>query len=1040
MIRICARLSALLALLVAWGFAAGDRLPVPSLPQARAAAPASVDPGSYDLASLSVFNRVVLLVKDNYFDPKRVEPASMLVDALDYVEKTVPEVLVDGDAAAGKVKVTVGAESKVFEIGDVDSIFKMSMRLHQVMGFVQGRLGATKDEKELREIEYALVNGMLSSLDPHSILLKPEYFKEMKLSTKGEFGGLGFVISMREGDLTVMKVLKGTKENPTPALRAGIKPKDRILRIGAESTVNMDLNSAVERLRGRPGSKIAITVQREGWPEPRQLTLARAKIEIESVESRLLSNDVGYVRIKNFQGNTSRDLTSQLRALRAQAGGKLAGVVLDLRGNPGGLLEQAIQVSDVFVESGTIVTTVGMSDKLREVKKARAEDTESQLPVAVLVNSGSASASEIVSGALKNLDRAVVIGRTTFGKGSVQVLYDFPDDSALKLTIAQYLTPGDVSIQETGITPDVELIPARVTKDDVSAFAPPRTMREADLDHHLTNPGLPHDPGSPDGAVEERPSAKPTEQALYTLRYLRPEKPGEEEEDAEAEPEFEDDELTDEFLSEYQITFARDLLLAAPYAKRSQMLKAMDGFVHQQEQAQEGKIGQAIQALGIDWSAGPSAGAKLVATVRPGPTAKVKAGDELLLDVQVKNEGTAPFHRLRAWTESEGNPLVDRREFLFGAVPPGATRTWTVPVELPRDLASRRDPVTVKFADGSGEVLHEARAEVDIVELPKPQFAFSYQVIDQGGDGDGLPDPGEKLIIAVDVKNAGPGASSDVTFGSLKNEADEKVFLSKGRYKYGAIEPGQTVHGTFELELKPGYAEATMPLRFTVFDEKLEELLVEKLEIPVDRSGLASLPLKGSLKAAFDLPIRGAPLEGAPAVAVAKKGSILPVDGKVGPFARVEWAKGRFGFVTLPEGEKLLPPGKPSLAGVQAEMWRTPPHIAIDVDTSAGGAVVESDRFTLSGTVTDPDLRDVYVFVNDQKVYFSPGGTEPLRFTADFPLKEGSNHVVVVAREGEELAARRAFTVLRRVPATVAGTTKTTAPTQAPTNRAPGAP
>ncbi len=1034
MIRISARVSALLALLVAWGFAAGDRLPVPSLPEAKAAATASGEAGSYDLASLSVFNRVVLLVKDNYFDPKRVAPDRMLVDALDYVEKTVPEVLVDGDVEAGKVKVTVGAQSKVFAIGDVDSIFKMSMRLHQVMGFVQAHLGPKKDEKELREIEYALVNGMLSSLDPHSVLLKPEYFQEMKLSTKGEFGGLGFVISMREGDLTVMKVLKGTKENPTPALKAGIKPKDRILRIENESTVNMDLNSAVERLRGKPDSKIAITVQRDGWPEPRVMPLARAKIEIESVESKLLANNVGYVRIKNFQGNTARDLTAQLKALRARAGGKLAGVVLDLRGNPGGLLEQAIQVSDVFLDEGTIVTTVGMSDKLREVKKARADGTERDLPVAVLVNSGSASASEIVSGALKNLDRAVVIGRTTFGKGSVQVLYDFPDESALKLTIAQYLTPGDVSIQETGIVPDVELIPARVTKDLVSAFAPPKSMREADLDHHLANPGL---PGAPEGEVQERPAARPTEQALYALRYLRPEKAGEEEADPEAAPEFEDDELTEEFLSEYQITFARDLLLAAPYAKRSQMLKAMETFVPAQEKAQEAQIGQAIQALGIDWAGGTSAGAKLAATVRPPD--KVQAGEKLQLAVEVKNEGAAPFHRLRAWTESEGNPFLDRREFLFGTVPPGATKTWTVPVELPRDLASRRDPVVVKFADASGQVIHEATAEVDIVEQPKPQFAFSYQVLDRTGDGDGLPDPGEKLIVAIDVKNTGAGASSEVTFGSLKNEADEKVFLSKGRYKYGAIEPGQTVHGTFELELRPGYAEATMPLRFTVFDEKLEEILVERLEIPVDWNGLAAQPAQGSLKAALDLPIRAAPIDGAPAVARAKAGTVLPVDGRVGGFARVQWAKDRFGFVALPEGEKLLPPGKPVLAGIESEMWKVPPRIALDLDTGAGGTAVESDRFTLSGTVTDPELRDVYVFVNDQKVYFSPGGQEPLRFTADFPLKEGSNHVVVVAREGEELAARRAFTVLRRKPAAVAAGAKPAAPPAPATNEAPGA-
>jgi carboxyl-terminal processing protease len=347
--------------------------------------------------------------------------------------------------------------------------------------------------------------------------------------------------------------------------------------------------------------------------------------------------------------------------------------------------------------------------------------------------------------------------------------------------------------------------------------------------------------------------------------------------------------------------------------------------------------------------------------------------------------------------------------------------------------------VTIKFADASGQVLQEASTEVDVVELPKPQFAFTYQVIDSAGDGDGMPDPGEKLAVSVDVKNTGTGPSSEVTFGSLKNEADEKVFLSKGRFKYGAIAPGQTAHGTFELELKPGYAEATMPLEFTVFDEKLEEIVQERLEIPVDRGGLAATPMKGSLRAALDLPVRSAPRDDAPPVAVAKKGSLLAVDAKVGGFAKVEWAKGRFGFVAWKDGEKLLPPGKAALAGVEEQMWRTPPQIALDVDTAAGGAAVDTDRFTLSGTVTDPDLRDVYVFVNDQKVYFSPGKkAEPLKFSADFPLKEGSNHVVVVAREGEELAARRAFTVLRRKPAaTVAEGAKPPAPAAAPVT--PGA-
>src|SRR4051812_31168514 len=201
MTRFAARAAALLALVVAWGFAAGDRLSVPLFSEARAGDVSSFfgNSDTHDLASLKIFNRVVLLVKENYFDPKRIDPRQMLVDSLDYVEKSVPEVMVDGDVAAGKVKVTVGGHSQDYPLTDIDSIFKMSLRLGQVMGFVQKNLEPGKTPDQLAEIEYALVNGTLSSLDPHSTLLKPEYFKEMKLSTKGEFGGLGFVISMKEG-------------------------------------------------------------------------------------------------------------------------------------------------------------------------------------------------------------------------------------------------------------------------------------------------------------------------------------------------------------------------------------------------------------------------------------------------------------------------------------------------------------------------------------------------------------------------------------------------------------------------------------------------------------------------------------------------------------------------------------------------------------------------------------------------------------------------------------------------------------------------
>ncbi len=1027
MIRFAARAAALLALVAAWGFSAGDRLAAPFLSEARASSPfvPAAPDDRPDLASLKVFNRVVLQVKENYFDPSRIDPRQMLVDSLDYVEKQVPEVMVDGDAASGQVKVTVGAKTQTFSIADVDSIFKMSLRLGQIMGFVQKNLDDGHPPEDLRNIEYALVNGMLSSLDPHSVLLKPEYFKEMKLSTKGEFGGLGFIIGMKDGELTVMKVLKGTKTNPTPASKYGIKAKDRILQIAGESTVNMDVTEAAERLRGKPGSKIKVLLQRKGWAEPRLMELPRGKIEIESVISKLLSDKIGYVRLKSFQGNTARDLQAAIRDLKAEAKGPLAGLVIDMRGNPGGLLEQAIQVSDTFVDSGTLVTTVGMSNKLREEKKATNqghEDLERTLPLAVLVNGGSASASEIVAGALKNLDRAVVVGRTTFGKGSVQVLYDFPDQSALKLTIAQYLTPGDVSIQETGITPDVELIVSRVEKDAVNAFAPIKLMREQDLERHLSNPAdlFAKDP-------MERPEAKkndPDQKPLYSMRYLRDEPKNKDGEAALDDEDAEEEELTDDFIEDFQVRFARDLLVAAPYPKRSQILAKMEPFVARRASTEESRIDKAIVGLGINWSAITQAKAtnavheapQLSATFSPGSGDISRAGDEVRLTLEVTNTGKTPIHRLRGWTESEGNPLLDRREFLVGNLAPGEKKSWVVPVELPKDLASRRDPIVVKLQDADGNRFDDVQGEVNVAELPKPRFAYSWQIVTRAGGGDGIAHPGEKLNLVVDVKNLGPGASTDSTFASIKNKGNEKIFIEKGRQKLGELAAGASTEAVFELELKEGYTESTMPIQLLVFDEKLEEIVVEKLDLPVAADPMLKLPAKGVLTTKAEIPILAAPRDGAPILATAGAGAALSVDARFGGFARVEWKKGRMGFVQVGAGQTVAPKGKVALDAVAPALARIPPDIHLDVDTSSGGIAVVGDRYTLNGSVSNAKLRDVYVFVNDQKVFFAPGASDgsPLRFSAAFPLKEGANHVVVVARDTNEVTSRRAVSVLRR--------------------------
>ncbi len=1005
--------------------------------------------GEYRLDRLPILSRVILSVKDNYVDPSRFDPKRMVVAALESVEKTVAEVMVQGDAKSPKLTLTVGSSTRDLDLSGVDSIWKIRTVLGEAMGFIQEHLVA---HKELKEIEYAAVNGMLSTLDPHTVLLEPKYFKEMKLQTRGEFGGLGFVIAMRDGNLTVVKVLKGT-----PAQRAGVKGKDVIQKIEEQSTINMDLQDAVDRLRGKPQTKVAITVMRAGWPEPKRLHLTREVIQVETVpQAHLLDGNVGYVKLSQFSANTTRDLAQTIQAQLAQSGGKLDGLVLDLRGNPGGLLEQAIQVSDLFLSEGVIVKTVGGGDKQRinEVKEASAESTDlTRLPLVVIVNNSSASASEIVAGALKNNNRAIVIGRQTFGKGSVQVLHDFNEpgrpneEAALKLTIAQYLTPGDISIQEVGITPDVQLLPGRALKEQVNYFAPPRSMGEADLDAHFSNPAA--GPGSPAPVVEKEKKRR-VEKAPLELRYLLDEKEDEvakalkreghepsrnphggmeltpeqqEDEDAEADP--------DRFVEDYQIRFARELLKRAPYADRGRMLEGAKALVAQRHVDEEARLAKRFGELGVDWANGQVHGTPRAAvTVAPPSGRDFRAGDTVQWAVTVENRGDAPFKRLRAWTQAEKNPLIDRREFVFGTIRPGEHRSWTVPVKVPKGTDSRRDQVTIHFEDDAGKAPPEVATSFGVVEISKPMFAFSVQLDDKsGGNGDGLAQRGETFNVRVDVRNVGTGASGDKTYVLLKNLGDEKLFIKKGREVIGALKPGESKSTAMEVELRRGSKSEELQFRVQIVDEKMDEFVSEKLDWPVAKDEPAVAPVKTMVRvdAAEAILRTGAAPSSAP-IASAKRGAVLAADARVGEFWRVEWQKGRFAFIA----DAAVKPSKAPRSGAIVQAWqREPPRIAISPDPLKGAPVVESDSFRLQGTASvppavegGPKLRDVFVFVNDQKVFFKvvpeSASASTVDFQADLPLKAGNNVVTVFAREDDEFQTRRSVVIYRRPPAEVA--------------------
>jgi len=370
----------------------------------------------------------------------------------------------------------------------------------RVLSYVENNYVENVDHDELI---YGAIKGMLDTLDPHTSFLKPDQYKEMKIDTQGEFGGVGIEVEMRPpagatGDnsclhrddcvLTIMSAIEGT-----PAARAGLTTGDMITKIDDMVTRNLRMDDAVQKMRGKKGSTVNLTVERAAqgsrpaWKDAKLFTLTREIIKIDNVVARSLEPGYGYVRLKQFSENSDRDISQALDRLEKESStGRLQGLVLDLRNNPGGLLDQAVRIADEFVENGLIVRTEGKDGRVIDEEKAHARGTRLGFPMIVLVNGGSASASEIVAGALQDHGRAAIMGTQTFGKGSVQTVIELDDGSALKLTIARYYTPNGRSIQERGITPDVLVEQVKIA-DLKPQHGDEPAQKERDLQGHLRN-------------------------------------------------------------------------------------------------------------------------------------------------------------------------------------------------------------------------------------------------------------------------------------------------------------------------------------------------------------------------------------------------------------------------------------------------------------------------------------------------------------------------------------------------------------------------
>lgn len=766
--------------------------------------------GGYRLSDLKNLHRADYYIREAYVDPDRVDPQAMFRSALEAVEREVPEVVLrlDGDPAAPSQRLYVQVNNyrteltvqKITEFGALED------ELKRVAVILEEHLDAKEHPHE--DVEYAFINGMLGTLDPHSVFLPPESAGKMEEDNEGEFGGLGITIQSREGQLTIEYPLEDT-----PAYRAGLQAGDRILKIEGEGTLNMDLDEAVLKMRGAPNSPVTITVDRDAFESPRDFTIIREMIKPERVWGKLLDGGIGYVRLGSFNAQVDAQLEEELAKLERDAGpGGLKGLVLDMRDNPGGFLHQAVAVADKFLSYGAIVSTVERDGNNRETKEARGSSTDVKYPVAVLMSGNSASAAEIVAGALKNDERAVIIGERSFGKGSVQNLYPFTsgtgNDSKLKLTVERYLTPGDHSIQNVGIPPDIALdrsvvYPPREIKElkemsgpRVSLFYRDRLVREADLAGHLVN---------------DETDAQPT---LYRIRYLSP------------DPEVEESPKTDrkDITKDFEVTVARDVLANARGARRADVLRDAAGVVAAREKAEAARLEAAFKGVGIDWSdcTNPTA-ADVRMTLAVGADNVLAAGVLTPVTLSVTNAGDKPVCRTYA-TSTSGNDTLDGVEYYFGKINPGETRSYTVKVRSQDGYPTEQSRVDLAFGDVNRTVLARQSVPVATAGHALPRYAWTYAFDDKtGGDGDGVVEVGETIHLKVDVMNVGEGDGVNAAFTLKKGEGvgrTVELVAGQASFEVPNLAVGARASGDLAFRVVTAPEDGALPMVFRATETK----------------------------------------------------------------------------------------------------------------------------------------------------------------------------------------------------------------------------
>ncbi|MBX7149185.1 S41 family peptidase [bacterium] len=766
--------------------------------------------------------RSVSMINQYYYASSRVKPLKMLQEGLYSLSKRIPELLIEfPDENQNSFKVSLLDKTKTLSYDTPQKLADILQPVSDVFNFINETY---KGDVKSDDQQYAFITGILKPLDPHSNLLTPDMFKEFQTQTSGEYGGIGIVIGLKDDDLTVISPIDNT-----PAQKAGVKAEDKILEIDHLSTVNMPLSEAVERLRGKVNTNVLLKLSRKST-DPWEINLTRKKINIESVTSKVTTfgnKTIGILSIKNFQEDTFMDMDQELKKMKETH--KLDGLVLDLRNNPGGLLDQSIQVADRFLESGDIVLSVAADDQIEKAPATPDSQDDITTPMVVLVNEGSASASEIVSGALKNNNRALVVGNTTFGKGSIQSLYPLRDGASIKLTIAQYLTPGKESIQAVGITPDIRLYPMLIA-DDTFDIWDDKPFKEASFDEHLEN-------------TKYTKVSKPT----YNLPYLQLEKKQEESQYVSKIDE----------QSDYPLSFALRLLSQFKTANRTTMIPEAKSVVEMEEKSQDKAITMVLEKKGINWhtdTASDTSSINIDVSSRftekdtGKEVAELKGGREYTWTITINNKSTA-ISRVIGVVDSE-NPIINQKEFVFGRVDASSKKEASVHFKVPPEMMNFNENTKISLFSDSKDLL-STRVSTVFKEKDKPLFAYKVSYKDGGasglvGNANGIPEKGETVRLDVTIKNISKTVPGDVIMNLSNTNSEDNVNLKTARLMLGEILPNAEKQGSLVFSIGQAYNKDKLSLTLSAVDKETKAGFADDITFnPLDSKKAQINPVAG---------------------------------------------------------------------------------------------------------------------------------------------------------------------------------------------------